>query len=71
LFTIDSLMPVSSATTFGPSASLSSTIGRFGETSRARSRPSIAGSASIRSRASRSSSSPGNTPPRIAPRSRM
>ena len=48
-----------------------STIVCAGDTSRARSRPAIAGSAAISSRACASSMRAGNTPPRIAPASRM
>jgi hypothetical protein len=70
LVTIDDLMPVSIATIVGPSPAPTSVI-RSGLTSRARSRPLIAGSASISARASSSGSEPGKTPPRIAPRSRM
>ena len=63
------LIPVSSATTCGPSPS--SSTGSPGLTPRARSAPAIEGSASIRSRASASGVSAENRPPRIAPRSRM
>ena len=42
-----------------------------GVTSRARSRPIIEGSAAISSRASSSAIDPGNTPPSMAPASRM
>ena len=64
-----SLIPVSSATTCGPSPS--SSTGASGVTVRARSAPAIAGSASISARASSTANSPGKTPPRIAPSSRM
>ena len=64
-------MPVSSAAIRGPSLSPANTRGSAIVTSRARSRPTMLGSAAIRSRASRSLISPGKTPPRIAPASRM
>ena len=64
-------MPVSSAAIRGPSPSPSKTRGSGIVTSRARSRPTMLGSAAIRSRASASLISPGKTPPRIAPASRM
>ncbi len=66
---IECLIPVSMPTTWGPSPS--SRIGSPGVTSRAKSAPSIGGSASIRSRASPSGIEAGKIPPRIAPRSRM
>ncbi len=66
---IDSLIPVSIATTCGPSPSIST--GSPGLTVRARSAPAIGGSAPTRSRASASPTSAGKTPPRIAPPSRM
>ena len=66
---IESLIPVSSATTCGPSPSIST--GSPGVTVRARSAPSIAGSAAIRSRASESETAAEKTPPRMAPSSRM
>ena len=64
-----SLIPVSIPTTCGPSPS--KRTGSGGVTARARSAPSIEGSAAIRSRASASGISAGKMPPRIAPRSRM
>ena len=64
-----SLIPVSIPTTWGPSPS--KRTGSGGVTVRAKSAPSIDGSAAIASRASASGVSPGKTPPRIAPRSRM
>ena len=67
--TMLSLTPVSIPTTCGPSPS--KRTGSGGVTVRARSAPSIEGSAAIRSRASASGSSAGKMPPRIAPRSRM
>jgi hypothetical protein len=69
--TIESLMPVSIATMRGPGLSGSRITGSAGVTSQARSAPAIGGSAITRSRASDSGISPGNTPPRIAPLSRM
>ncbi len=70
LRTIELLMPVSSAAMRGPSPEPAS-IGSGGVTSAARSRPDIGGSPAIKVRASRSVTSPGKTPPSIAPRSRM
>ena len=67
--TMLSLIPVSIPTTCGPSPS--KRTGSGGVTVRARSAPSIEGSAAIRSRASASGVSAGKMPPRIAPRSRM
>ena len=67
--TIESLIPVSSATTCGPSPSIST--GASGVTVRAKSAPSIEGSAAISSRASSCEVSAPKTPPRIAPASRM
>jgi hypothetical protein len=64
-----SLIPVSIPTTCAPSPS--SSIGFSGVTSRAKSAPSIEGSAATRSRARSSTSSAGKIPPRIAPPSRM
>ena len=64
-----SLIPVSIPTTCGPSPS--SSIGASGVTVRAKSAPSIRGSASTRSPASASDMSAGKIPPRMAPRSRM
>ena len=66
-------MPVSSATIRGPppSARGSSTTGSAGVTSLARSAPDIGGSPITRSMASAWSRAPGNTPPRMAPLSRM
>ena len=64
-----SLTPVSIPTTCGPAPP--KRIGSGGVTVRARSAPSIDGSASTRSRASASAISAGKIPPRIAPRSRM
>ena len=55
----------------GPSPSPANVRGSAIVTSRARSRPTMLGSAAIRSRASASLISPGKTPPRIAPASRM
>ncbi len=63
-------MPVSMPTTSGPSPP-SKICTSPGVTSRARSRPAIGGSASIRSRACASGSSASKTPPRIAPCERM
>jgi hypothetical protein len=71
LRTIEVLIPVSSATMYGPSPSPSCRTGAAGVTSRARSRPIIGGSAAISSRASASLVAPGKTPPSIAPASRM
>ena len=64
-------MPVSIATTRGPSLPWPSRTGSLGVTSRARSRPVIGASAWTRSRASGSGVAPGKMPPRIAPASRM
>ena len=64
-----SLIPVSIATTWGPSPANS--IGSLGVTSLAKSAPVIEGSAATSSRASDSASPAGKMPPRIAPRSRM
>ena len=74
LRTIDHLMPVSMATTRGPSvlpSRASSRIGSPGVTSRARSWPSIGGSAISHSMACVWSVWASNTPPRMAPLSRM
>ena len=67
---IERLIPVSSATIRGP-PSPSKMRGSRVVTSRARSRPTMLGSASIRSRASRSGTSAWKIPPRIAPSERM
>ena len=64
-----SLIPVSIPTTCGPSPAIST--GSPGLTRRARSAPSIDGSAATRSRASASPTSAVKIPPRIAPRSRI
>ena len=66
---IECLMPVSSATTCGPSPS--SSTGSSGVTVRAKSAPAIEGSAAIRSRASAAGVAASKIPPRIAPWSRM
>jgi hypothetical protein len=66
---IESLMPVSIPTTCGPSPSNS--IRWSGVTVRAKSAPSMEGSAATRSLASDSARSAGKIPPRMAPRSRM
>jgi hypothetical protein len=66
---MESLIPVSMPTTWGPSPSNST--GSEGVTVRAKSAPSIDGSASTRSRASGSPKSDGKMPPRIAPWSRI
>ena len=66
---IESLIPVSRATTWGPSPS--SSIGSAGLTPRAKSAPAIGGSAAIRSKASSSPVAASKMPPRMAPRSRM
>ena len=55
----------------GPVPSPWTIDGSRGVTSRARSRPAIGGSAAISARASSSVMLPGNTPPSIAPASRM
>ena len=65
---IECLIPVSRATMRGPSPSPAKTRGSGVVTSRARSRPTMLGSASTRSRASRSGTSAAKIPPRIAPR---
>ena len=67
---MDVLMPVSSATTRGPSPVAEHDRLRRGHLAREVA-PSIGASASISARASCSGMSPGKTPPRIAPRSRM
>jgi hypothetical protein len=66
--TMLSLIPVSIPTTCGPPPS--KRTGSAGVTVRAKSAPSIDGSAAIRSRASASGVSAGKMPPRIAPLSR-
>ena len=71
LRTIEPLIPVSIPTMRGPGLSGSRISGSAGVTSRARSRPSIGGSAITRSIASASAISAGKTPPRMAPLSRM
>ncbi len=63
-------MPVSITAIRGPSP-LPCLVTSLGVTTRARSCPAIAGSAAISSRASSSEMLAGNTPPRIAPASRM
>ncbi len=75
--TIEVFTPVSIIAIVGPSLpttplpSGSSRISSDGVTSRARSRPSIDGSAAISARASSSATLAGKRPPRIAPWSRM
>ena len=64
-------MPVSIATIRGPGLSGSRMTASVGVTSRARSWPSIGGSARTRSIASPSGVPASNRPPRIAPLSRM
>ena len=70
---IERLMPVSSAMIRGPDvpSSASNTMGSRVVTSRARSRPTMLGSAWTRSIASPWLISAGKIPPRIAPASRM
>ena len=64
-------MPVSSTAMCGPGPAVPCRVTLAGVTCRARSCPAIGGSAAISPRASRSDSDAGNTPPRMAPRSRM
>ena len=68
---MDALMPESSTDMRGPSPACPCRLTRSGVTDRARSCPAIGGSAAISSRACASGIDAGNTPPRIAPASRM
>ncbi len=69
--TIEALIPVSITAIRGPAPDSPWRVTSFGVTTAARSWPAIGGSASISSRASESVTLAGNTPPRIAPASRM